>query len=298
MTSRRTASALLIVAGLALVVTGCTANGAAPNYTFAPPLAQTATPIPSPTPAVVPSTSAAANPSPSASVGPPAISLSEWKVGITGTITAGKLDLAIANSGTVPHELLIFKSDRDPSAYPVDAAGDIKEEGAGVTLVSDGDNIDPAGTQTRSVDLVPGKYLFVCNIPGHFKNGMFQVVTVAPIPAPSGSAPAISLSEWKVGITGTITAGKLDLAIANSGTVPHELLIFKSDRDPSAYPVDAAGDIKEEGAGVTLVSDGDNIDPAGTQTRSVDLVPGKYLFVCNIPGHFKNGMFQVVTVAP
>ena len=79
---------------------------------------------------------------------------------------------------------------------------------------------------------------------------------------------------------------------------PHELLVFKSDLDPSAYPTDAAGDIKEKGAGVNLVSDGDNIDPAGSQTRSIDLAPGMYLFVCNIPGHFKQGMFTVVTVAP
>ena len=82
------------------------------------------------------------------------------------------------------------------------------------------------------------------------------------------------------------------------GTAPHELLVFKSDLDPSAYPTDAAGSIKEEGAGVTLVSDGENIDPAGSQVRIVDLTPGTYLFVCNIPGHFKQGMFTVVTVAP
>ena len=81
------------------------------------------------------------------------------------------------------------------------------------------------------------------------------------------------------------------------GTAPHELLVFKSDLDPSAYPTDAAGDIKEEGAGVTLTSDGENIDPAGSQARTIVLVPGKYVFVCNIPGHFKQGMFAVVTVA-
>jgi uncharacterized cupredoxin-like copper-binding protein len=28
------------------------------------------------------------------------------------------------------------------------------------------------------------------------------------------------------------------------------------------------------------------------------LTPGKYLFVCSIPGHFKSGMFMVVTVTP
>ena len=75
-------------------------------------------------------------------------------------------------------------------------------------------------------------------------------------------------------------------------------LVFKSDRAPSAYPTDAGGNIKEEGAGVALVSDGDNIDPGGSQTRTIDLAPGKYLFVCNIAGHFKLGMFSVVTVAP
>ena len=95
-----------------------------------------------------------------------------------GAMHAGKVDLTIVNNGTVQHELLIFKSNRDPAAYPTDPAGDIKEEGAGVDLLSDGENIDPSGSQVRAVDLTPGTYLFVCNIPGHFKNGMFSVVTV------------------------------------------------------------------------------------------------------------------------
>jgi uncharacterized cupredoxin-like copper-binding protein len=120
-------------------------------------------------------------------------------------------------------------------------------------------------------------------------------VALSPSPA---SGATVSLTEWKVTVAGTIKSGKTDLTITNAGVAPHELLVFKSDLDPSAYPTDAAGDIKEKGAGVTLVSDGDNIDPAGSQTRSVDLAPGKYLFVCNIPGHFKQGMFTVVTVAP
>jgi hypothetical protein len=124
------------------------------------------------------------------------------------------------------------------------------------------------------------------------------VVSAAAPSASPASGATISLTEWKVTVGGTIKAGKTDLTITNVGVAPHELLVFKSDLDPSAYPTDAAGDIKEEGAGVKLVSDGDNIDPAGSQTRSIDLAPGKYLFVCNIAGHFKQGMFTVVTVAP
>ena len=52
----------------------------------------------------------------------------------------------------------------------------------------------------------------------------------------------------------------------------------------------------EDGPGVELLSDGDNINPGKSQTRTVDLTPGKYLFVCNIAGHFMSGMYTAVTV--
>ncbi len=122
--------------------------------------------------------------------------------------------------------------------------------------------------------------------------------SAAPPSAPSGAQP-VALSEWKVVMASTIKAGQVSFAITNTGTTPHELLVFKSDLDPAAYPKDSAGSIVEDGPGVTLVGDGENIDPAGSQARTVDLtVPGTYLFVCNIPGHFTQGMFTVVTVTP
>jgi uncharacterized cupredoxin-like copper-binding protein len=115
--------------------------------------------------------------------------------------------------------------------------------------------------------------------------------------SPVGVQP-IGLTEWKVVVASTMKSGKTDFTIMNTGIAPHELLVFKSELDPAAYPTDAAGDIVEEGGGVTLVSDGENIDPGASQARTVDLAPGKYVFVCNIPTHFKQGMFAVVTVTP
>ncbi len=114
--------------------------------------------------------------------------------------------------------------------------------------------------------------------------------------SPAGPVPIV-LKEWSVAVTGALKAGSASFTITNSGTVPHELLVFKSDLDPSAYPMNSAGDIIEDGPGVTLVSDGENIEPGGTQSRTVDLsAAGTYLVVCNIPGHFKQGMFTVLTV--
>lgn len=107
----------------------------------------------------------------------------------------------------------------------------------------------------------------------------------------------IGLAEFKLSnVPTTLPAGKSDLTITNNGSVDHELLIFKSDLAPAAYPADADGKILEEGAGINKVSDGDNVTAGQTQKRTVDLAAGTYLFVCNLPGHFKSGMSQVVTV--
>jgi uncharacterized cupredoxin-like copper-binding protein len=127
------------------------------------------------------------------------------------------------------------------------------------------------------------------------------VPSISPVATPVAVlakviAPTLSLYEWKVVAAETMRAGPSTFTISNFGTMPHELLIFKSDLAPAAYPKDKSGDIIEDGPGVNLVSDGENIDPGGAQVRTVNLKPGTYLFVCNIPGHFKQGMYQVVTV--
>jgi uncharacterized cupredoxin-like copper-binding protein len=228
-----------------------------------------------------------------------AIYVSEWSVGLPTSMLAGQVNFAITNIGTIQHELLVFKTDLPPSAVPLDSNGNIVENGPGLTLISRGDKIDPGATQPRVVDLTqPGTYLFVCNLPGHFKTGMYRVVTVTLPSAQQAYVPA-ALSEWHVAVPSTIKAGTVNLEIANFGTIQHELLVFKSDLPPSQFPVDSSGNIVEDGPGISKVSDGDNLDPGTTQTRTVDLSqPGTYLFACNIPGHFKAGMSSVVTVTP
>jgi uncharacterized cupredoxin-like copper-binding protein len=299
----------------------CASAQKAPNFTYAPGLSPSAAAAPTasaaaptgaaPTSSVTPSASeptaqASAAPSSGSSAGPVgnppagiAIYTSEWSVGLPTSMLAGQANFSITNIGTIQHEVLVFKSDLRPSAFPVDSKGNIIEDGPGITLVSDGENIDPGKTQTRTVDLTqPGTYQFICNIPGHFKAGMFRVVTVTPPTAEQTYVPA-ALSEWHVAVPSTIKAGTVNLEAANFGTIQHELLVFKSDLPPSGFPVDKDGNIVEDGPGITLVSDGENIDPGKTQTRTVDLTqPGAYLFVCNIPGHFKAGMFTAVTVSP
>jgi uncharacterized cupredoxin-like copper-binding protein len=123
---------------------------------------------------------AAALAAPAAALAPPQAELRDFSVGLSTTKFApGQQSLRVTNSSAQAHELLVFRSDLSPSAFPADADGNIVEDGAGITLVSDADNIDPGGAQDRTVDLtVPGTYVFLCNLPGHFKAGMFTTVTV------------------------------------------------------------------------------------------------------------------------
>jgi len=163
-----------ILVAIAAIATACSGTGAVPS---SPPGTGWATAQPSVAPTAAPVASTA--PASAAPVVAPTITLTEWSVAVAGTIKAGKTQITSTNTGGIQHEMLIFKSDLAASAYPLDGKGNIKEEGKGVTLVSDGENIDPGGSQVREIDLTPGKYLFLCNIPGHFKAGMFTIVTVA-----------------------------------------------------------------------------------------------------------------------
>ena len=300
-------SGLFVV--MAIALGACTGSTAKPSLTFGPVFepgatagAAPSTPAPTAVDTSAPTSGPVAD-STGGPVGAPptgvAIYLSEWSVGLPTSLVAGQINFAITNIGTMPHELVVFRSTLSPSAYPVDAKGDIIEDGPGITLVSKVSPIAPGVTQKQVVDLTqPGTYVFVCNLPGHFKAGMFRVVTVTPTSAQQAYVPA-ALSEWHIAAPTTIKAGSVILEAGNFGTIQHELLVFRSDLAPAQYPLDADGNIVEDGPGINLISDADNIDPGGTQSRTVDLTqPGTYLFVCNIPGHFKAGMYSAITVTP
>src|SRR5437764_3866374 len=63
--------------------------------------------------------------------------------------------------------------------------------------------------------------------------------TVAVATIPAGSNIDVGLSEYNVALPSTsFAAGSVTLQIANNGTVQHELLVFKSDLPPGAYPIE------------------------------------------------------------
>ena len=138
---------------------------------------------------------------------------------------------------------------------------------------------------------------------GFASNADTHRVAATAAPAQTAYASAqidVSLSEFSIGLpAGTFTTGVKTLRISNPGKMQHELLVFHPSAgiDPNRLPVGPDGNVDEEAPGINKVSDGDNIDPGGSQTRSLDLSQaGTYVFVCNLPAHYKLGMHTVVNV--
>ena len=112
--------------------------------------------------------------------------------------------------------------------------------------------------------------------------------------APTGSQVVAELSDYKITVSvPSVKAGKIKIGVRNLGNMEHSFQVLKTDLPPDNLPVDgASAKAKEDGRVGEIAS-----IPAGKSSAvSVDLTPGKYVFICNIAGHYQLGMHTGFTV--
>jgi uncharacterized cupredoxin-like copper-binding protein len=127
-------------------------------------------------PAAVAKTAASAAPAaPAAAARNIAVSLKEFTVAPSAAVGhAGRVSFAVRNSGTVPHEFVVIRTDKAAGSLPfkagrADEAGNVGETG----------DLEPGKAKTIGLSLKPGHYALICNLPGHYKAGQhadFRVV--------------------------------------------------------------------------------------------------------------------------
>lgn len=124
------------------------------------------------------------------------VNLKEWSVvADPASAPAGAITFNVVNNGTIPHELVVLKTDISPELLPVEAADPTKvdEAAAGIENVGEVDdtvlNVSGA-TGTLTLDLAPGKYVLICNVSSHYKAGMRTAFTVTGAAAPATVAAA------------------------------------------------------------------------------------------------------------
>lgn len=114
----------------------------------------------------------------------------------------------------------------------------------------------------------------------------------------SGASLHLTLAEFKITADSpTIPAGKVRVSAQSKGTIEHELVAFKTDLPETDLPLlSDRSRIDEEGTSITHAEpEVEGIKPGSTKTVELDLPAGRYVFVCNLPLHYGQGMHVVVT---
>ena len=97
----------------------------------------------------------------------------------SGQRSAGDITFDITNDAEQTHEFVVFKTDLAADQLPTDENGDVDEAGEGVELVDEIEDIEGGSTQSLTVNLDAGSYVLICNLPGHYGQGMHAGFTVS-----------------------------------------------------------------------------------------------------------------------
>lgn len=115
---------------------------------------------------------------------------------------------------------------------------------------------------------------------------------------------AVALQEWAVvPASNSAPAGEVTFEVTNNGPDDiHEFVILKTDLDPAELPVDENGAVTEEGEGIEVVDEIEDIPVGETQDVTATLEAGSYVLLCNIwdtdegEAHYAMGMRTPFTV--
>lgn len=110
-----------------------------------------------------------------------------------------------------------------------------------------------------------------------------------------GRGVEVRLDEFTVRAEETVDAGSVVFSARNVGQVVHELVVIDTDRPPDDLPVED-GEVTLDAPGLDVAARRRNIPPGDAAELRVELGPGRYVLICNVPAHYQSGMRSGLTV--
>ena len=117
----------------------------------------------------------------------------------------------------------------------------------------------------------------------------------------AGGTIGIGLNQWSITPTAAkVSAGSVTFNVDNQGNITHEFVVLRTDTAAAAIKVGTFEDepdrIDEDHAGTNVGETGD-LTAGAMKAITINLTPGHYVFVCNLSGHYQQGMHTDFTVS-
>jgi uncharacterized cupredoxin-like copper-binding protein len=114
----------------------------------------------------------------------------------------------------------------------------------------------------------------------------------------------VTLQEWAVVVSdASVPAGEVTFTVTNDGPDDiHEFVIVKTDLAPDELPVDEQGAVTEDGEGMEVIDEIEDLEVGDTADVTAELEAGSYVLICNIysadedEAHYAEGMYTEFTV--
>ena len=139
----------------------------------------------------------------------------------------------------------------------------------------------------RSLAVVPALVLAACG------TSTPTTTPSSPSPTPSHSV-AVEEKDYSITpATATAAAGAVTFTVTNLGPGIHEFVVIKTDLAPEALPV--KDDLVEENK-IDSPGEIEDIEPGKPLSKTITVVPGNYVLICNLVTHYGLGMRAALKV--
>jgi limonene-1,2-epoxide hydrolase len=227
------------------------------------------------------------------------------------TIPAGWTEITLTNSSQGIHHVQLVKLDGGKTPEDLKAALEADPENFPAWAIPYGgpNAPDPGGSTSAIVKLDAGNYALISVIPNAegvpgFLNGMIKALTVTEASGAAALEPqadlTVDLTEFALGVSGSIAAGQHVIRFNNMGRQVHEAYLVKLNDGVTAEAYLNTPPTEPPPAvslgGITGIASGAH------QYINVTLEPGNYALFCFFPDpashapHFVLGMVQEFVV--
>ena len=130
--------------------------------------------------------------------------------------------------------------------------------------------------------------------------------------AEGGTSVQVMLDEFSVATEpASAPSGEVTFDVSNDGEETHEIVVVRTDLGLLDLPTAEDGSVDEEGEGVEVVGEVEDIAAGASGSLTLDLETGQYVLICNIveeememdememehdPSHYQSGMRTEFTV--